>query len=111
MPTMTTPRTKRRMTRGTGRGARRAVMLDRSWTWQDRAACRDQPLDLFFGPEGEKPAQRDERERRALQVCARCPVLDACQAHAVSLPETYGVWGGTTEADRLALKRRRAPAA
>ncbi|HEY6739183.1 MAG TPA: hypothetical protein VI076_10070, partial [Actinopolymorphaceae bacterium] len=55
--------------RGAGRGARRTVMLERSWTWQDYAACRDAPAELFFGPEGEKPQERDQRERRAVQVC------------------------------------------
>lgn len=84
-------------------------MLERSWTWQDTAACRDEPLDLFFGPEGEKPQERDEREGRALLVCAECPVLAECQAHAVALPEFYGVWGGTTEAGRTSRKRRRFP--
>src|SRR5262249_44700757 len=104
-----TTTTTRIMTRGAGRGARRTVMLERSWTWQDQAACREEPIELFFGPEGEKPPQRDERERRAPEVCASCPVREACQSHAVGLPETYGVWGGTTESTRLAIKRRRVP--
>ena len=92
-----------------GRGARRAVMPTRSWDWQDYAACRGHSSDLFFGPEGEKPTERDNREKRALIVCAQCPVREACQQHALGLPETYGVWGGTTESGRSAIRRRRVP--
>jgi WhiB family transcriptional regulator, redox-sensing transcriptional regulator len=77
----------------------------RSWRWQADAACSAEPSDLFFGPDGEKPVQRTDREERALAICARCPVREPCQNHAVGLPETYGVWGGTTEAVRVAIRR------
>nr|WP_040422053.1 WhiB family transcriptional regulator [Actinopolymorpha alba] len=82
-------------------------MVGCSWDWQEHAACRSEPSDLFYGPEGEKPPERTDRERYALAICARCPVRDQCQKHATSLPETYGVWGGTTEASRLAQRRSR----
>lgn len=91
----------------TARGARRTVLLERSWSWQEDAACRGASSELFFGPEGEKPHERDQREKRALVVCAACPVRELCQNHALTLPETYGVWGGTTESGRSALRRRR----
>ncbi|MFE5703591.1 WhiB family transcriptional regulator [Rhodococcus koreensis] len=29
-----------------------------------------------------------------------CPVRPQCIAHAVSIGEPYGIWGGTSEADR-----------
>lgn len=74
--------------------------------WQERAACRDMSLDLFFGPDGERPTVRRERERRALEVCARCPVVAECLEHAMALPENHGVWGGTTEHDRAERRRR-----
>lgn len=90
-----------------GRGARRAVMPERSWEWQEHAACRGHSSDLFFGPEGEKAHERNEREKRAVVVCARCPVREKCAQHALGLPEIYGVWGGTTESGRSALRRRR----
>ena len=31
--------------------------------WQDAAACRNQPLDLFFGPEGEQQHEKHARAR------------------------------------------------
>lgn len=81
------------------------------WGWQERAACREQPLELFFGPDGERPSDRAARERTAIAVCAGCPVRDACLEHALGLPENYGVWGGTTEVERSAERRRRRDAA
>jgi WhiB family transcriptional regulator, redox-sensing transcriptional regulator len=89
-----------------GRGGR-LVLSESSWTWQQDAACRCGPVEVFFGPEGEKPAERQERELRAVEICAGCPVRQECQRHAVRLPEAYGVWGGTTEAGRQAFRRGR----
>ena len=56
-------------------------------------------------PEGEKPAQRDHREGQALEICAGCPVREACRRHAIQVPEPFGVWGGTTEGGRAANRR------
>lgn len=82
-----------------------AALAGRSWGWQEDAACRTEPVDLFFGPDRETPSQRRAREHAAAQVCATCPVLEACRQHAVSLPETYGVWGGLTENQRASSGR------
>ncbi|SFF81021.1 Transcription factor WhiB [Actinopolymorpha cephalotaxi] len=86
-------------------------MPARSRAWHLEAACVHAPDGLFYGPEGEKPPERLAREARALEFCAACPVLDACRTHALALPETYGVWGGTTEANRNAVRRGRISAA
>jgi WhiB family transcriptional regulator, redox-sensing transcriptional regulator len=79
--------------------------------WQNRAACRGAPLELFFGPDGERSAERNRRESDALKLCAACPVQETCRRHAMVMPETHGVWGGTTEAERSiqrkAERRRR----
>ena len=91
----------------TSRTVRRAVMPEQSWDWQTQAACRSGPRDLFFGPEGEKPAEREYREARALEICGGCPVREACRRHAIQVPETYGVWGGTTEGVRAVARRSR----
>jgi WhiB family transcriptional regulator, redox-sensing transcriptional regulator len=93
--------------RRVGRGGRHPVLREASWTWQEDAACRSGPADVFFGPEGEKPAERHEREQRAVEICAGCSVRQQCQSHAVRLPETYGVWGGTTETGRQTSRRGR----
>jgi len=77
------------------------------WGWQVDAACRDVGLELFFGPEGERSAERDRREQAAVTFCVGCPVVEACREHAMAVPEAYGVWGGQPEAERAAQRRRR----
>jgi WhiB family transcriptional regulator, redox-sensing transcriptional regulator len=78
-----------------------------SWGWQDRAACRGQPLTVFFGADGERPTTREAREARAKAVCAGCPVRTECAEHALTAPEPAGVWGGLGEDERAAERRRR----
>jgi hypothetical protein len=50
-------------------------------------ACAGADPDLFF-PED------DATLARARQVCAGCPLRDACRSLAIARGET-GVWGGT----------------
>lgn len=73
------------------------------WEWQYGGACRSLPSEMFFHPDGERGPRRRARETAAKAVCARCPVLAACRAHALSVEEPYGIWGGLTEDDRLAI--------
>ncbi len=40
------------------------------------------------------------RDLAAKAVCARCPVIAECAAHALQVREPYGVWGGLTEDER-----------
>lgn len=77
--------------------------------WQADAACRRTGVDreLFFHPDGERgPTGAQHRERQALAVCVDCPVRSACLRHALAVPESYGVWGGMTEAQRRTLRAR-----
>ncbi len=73
------------------------------WEWQLSGACRSQDPSLFFHPEGERGPRRANREATAKAVCATCPVLLTCRAHALSVREPYGVWGGLSEHDREQL--------
>lgn len=87
---------------------RQSVVLPRpNWGWQDAAACREEDLILFFGPDGERQPEREIRERKAKAVCADCPVRVECLNYAISRPEKYGVWGGLNEEERAAERRRR----
>jgi WhiB family redox-sensing transcriptional regulator len=65
-----------------------------------RGACLVVDPDLFFNP---------NTEHAAKQVCLRCPVRGACLDYALGCGEKHGVWGGTTEAERLELLRQRPP--
>ncbi|HWG12839.1 MAG TPA: WhiB family transcriptional regulator [Streptosporangiaceae bacterium] len=87
---------------------RSSVALPRpNWGWQDRGACRNEDVSLFFGPDGERQPERDIRERKAKAICAACPVRAECLNYALSRPEKYGTWGGLNEEERAAERRRR----
>jgi WhiB family redox-sensing transcriptional regulator len=73
--------------------------------WQNAAACRYGPLDLFFGPEGEQQHEKPSREAAAKKICARCPVRAACLDDAVTNGIRFGVFGGTGEDERQAIRR------
>lgn len=79
-------------------------VVDVSDGWATGARCRGEDAALFFGPNQFEPKNdRLEREARAKEVCASCPVVSACREHALSTAELYGVWGGLGEADRRAM--------
>jgi len=74
--------------------------------WRHEAACRDEDPELFFpiGNTGPALAQIEE----AKKVCQRCVVREACLAWALESGQDAGVWGGLSEDERRALKRRAA---
>jgi len=76
-----------------------------SWDWQVQAACRDRDAAIFFHPARERGPAHARREQQAKQVCAECPVRAQCRAHALSVREPYGVWGGLSESERLEILR------
>ena len=79
------------------------------WDWQMRGLCRTTGSELFFARDGEGRGARIRRERLAKEICLQCPVRRACRNHAVTVSEPFGVWGGTTEADRRWLGRADPP--
>ena len=84
------------------------------WDWQLHGACRGEDPSVFFHPEGERGPARAAREQAAKAVCATCPVISECAAHALAAREPYGIWGGMSEDDReliYAKQRQRMPIA
>lgn len=77
--------------------------MDPAADWRERARCRTEDPDLFFHPDGERAAARKTRLRRAQGVCAECSVMEHCRDFALSTFEGFGVWGGMSEDDRIAL--------
>ncbi|GAF47168.1 MULTISPECIES: WhiB family transcriptional regulator [Rhodococcus] len=73
------------------------------WDWQLQARCRDVEADIFFSPEVEGRTARLRREKTAKRICTECPVHRECRQHALTAREAYGVWGGTSEAERRYL--------
>ncbi|WP_329213424.1 WhiB family transcriptional regulator [Streptomyces sp. NBC_01485] len=72
--------------------------------WRQHAACRHQDPDLFFPIGTSGPALLQTEQAKA--VCRRCPVREPCLEWAMETDQTLGVWGGTSEAERRALRRR-----
>jgi hypothetical protein len=95
--------------------------------WRRQAACRDEPDDTLFLSDKTLPHNQPGSPSilLALLICAGCPVRRECLLEAMTPiaspfhrwdPETEkmresgphrvmpaGVWGGTTEAERVAL--------
>lgn len=81
--------------------------------WRVQGLCLREDPDLFF-PVGSINSglgvlQADE----AKAVCRYCPVTRQCLAWAVDAGPVEGIWGGTTEGERRAMRLRgaREPAA
>jgi WhiB family redox-sensing transcriptional regulator len=70
--------------------------------WRSRAACRKEDPELFF------PTGRGKRPGRdAKQICAACPVHQACLNWALETGQEKGVWGGLSEQERRKMVRAR----
>ena len=77
-------------------------------TWRNSAACLDDDPELFFPIGNTGPAQVQIEEANA--VCGRCKVVETCLEWAMESGQDFGVWGGLSEDERRALKRRNARA-
>lgn len=74
--------------------------------WPQNARCLGMPTAFFFA-DGAPPAERGRSDEEAKSVCKPCPVRRACLVHALQRPETYGVWGAATAAERRHMLVRR----
>ena len=72
--------------------------------WRDEAACAGQPDDLFF-PRGDDDHVAS-RVAKAKEICAVCPVSDACLQYALETNQRPGIWGGLTEEERRRVRRK-----
>lgn len=68
--------------------------------WQEKAACRTIPVELFF-----PPLEQEADEAKA--VCDGCSVKDPCLEFALAAGERFGVWGGLTPQERRSLVAKR----
>ena len=72
--------------------------------WRERAACKGMVIDVFFPSRGDWRASD-----RAKQICAGCPVADAClldTLHVDPMFDGAGIFAGTTAKERVVLRRR-----
>lgn len=77
--------------------------------WQRDADCAGEPLELFYGPDGERSAEREIREAEALDLCWGCSVRIPCLEDALIPANTgqHGVRGGMTAEERIVERRNR----
>jgi WhiB family redox-sensing transcriptional regulator len=67
----------------------------------DTAACRNADPELFH------PAPMDHQTiNAARKVGARCPIRLDCLALALTKPDAQGIWGGLTQTERAAHRKR-----
>ena len=86
----------------TGKGSE--IVMD----WRHRSACLDEDPELFFPIGNTGPAILQIEEAKL--VCRRCDVSVQCLQWALESGQDHGVWGGLSEDERRALKRRNARA-
>ena len=58
-----------------------------------KAACQGKDPDLWFPEKGESSTE-------AIAICEGCPVRSECLEYAIEAGEAFGIWGGTTPAER-----------
>ncbi len=73
-----------------------------SQEWQDKAACREVAVEMFF-----PPAEQESEVAKA--VCSNCTVRQPCLDFAIAEGERFGIWGGLTTQERrtVAVKQRK----
>ncbi|MFJ6728729.1 MULTISPECIES: WhiB family transcriptional regulator [unclassified Streptomyces] len=72
--------------------------------WRQQAACRHEDPELFFPIGTSGPSLLQTQQAKA--VCGGCPVRESCLEWALETDQTLGVWGGTSENERRAMRRR-----
>ena len=70
--------------------------------WMPRGACQGQDPELFFPIAATGPALAQVLAAKA--VCFRCAVRAACLSYALATGQS-GIWGGTTQEERHAMRR------
>ena len=72
--------------------------------WRNGANCLKTDPELFFPIGNTGPALK--QIEKAKEVCNACDVQEACLQYALETGQDSGVWGGLSEDERRALKRR-----
>ena len=80
--------------------------MSSSQDWRAKAACRDKDPELFFPVGNTGPALQQIED--AKKICQSCAVKDQCLNWALDAGQDHGVWGGMSEDERRAMKRRAA---
>ena len=89
--------------------------MSASPAWMDRAACLEHDPETWHPLKGEHERRKDAKTicngrkgNRQQKPIPPCPVREQCLAWALEVGQDHGVWGGLSEDERRALKRRNA---
>lgn len=80
-------------------------MDGRDEDWRGYAECKQADPELFF-PSGERSAKDRDQIQKAKEFCVKCLVKERCLDYAIETGQRKGVWGGLSEKERSALRRR-----
>ncbi len=69
-------------------------------SWKSKGECVGVDQDIFF-------PERGASTRLAKAVCRRCNVQEECLEYAVNNGEKFGIWGGLSERERRAIRKKR----
>jgi WhiB family transcriptional regulator, redox-sensing transcriptional regulator len=90
---------------GIAQGSHKPLHQAAQLRWKQYAACIGTDPAMW----DDEPTRRDDATIRACrQICATCPVLEECRAHALIAGEPAGIWGGLTEPERALILKRQA---
>lgn len=70
--------------------------------------CAQIDPDMFFTEDNGNLRGYYKFEREAKKVCSLCTLQLDCLQYALEHPELDGIWGGTTPAERIRLRRKSA---
>jgi WhiB family transcriptional regulator, redox-sensing transcriptional regulator len=62
--------------------------------------CQETDPEAFYSEKGDWGSIR-----QAKKLCESCPVIKECGEYAIAAMEPYGVWGGLTPKERVAVRR------
>jgi hypothetical protein len=69
--------------------------------WREHANCKGIQTTLFYPEQGCSVHEVNA----AKAVCRACPVVGPCLEYAIANCEMVGIWGGTSERERRAIRR------
>lgn len=72
-------------------------------SWRQHAECADAKLSDFY-PELDGIGAKKHFQAIVERYCSACPVRAACLSTALTNYES-GIWGGTNERQRVAMRR------
>lgn len=61
--------------------------------------CQETDPEAFYAEKGDWGSIR-----QAKKLCESCPVIKECGEYAIAAMEPYGVWGGLTPKERVAIR-------